>query len=320
MSYGGTMLPTLKQLHYFKVLSKHLSFSKAAEACFITQSTLSASIKQLETVLGCELLDRSGRTLVLTEAGEKVLAKASLLLRDAEDLVQGARAQSQPLCGRFRLGVIPSIAPFLLPRFLPHLRALYPDLKLFLREDLSRNLMVALREGRIDAALMALPYDTTGFDSAVIGSDAFYLAVPGVHPLAEANEVQMSDLASEVLLLLEDGHCLRNHVLAATGGRMLATSEDIQATSLSTLVQMVDNGIGVTLVPRIAVDAEINRGTSLKLVPIADKNARREIGMVWRRKSSFEANAKLLCECLERFMVEDHAGQSVSEGSLEKGA
>ncbi|WP_057464704.1 LysR substrate-binding domain-containing protein, partial [Pseudovibrio sp. POLY-S9] len=219
------MLPTLKQLQYFKSLAKHLSFSKAAEACFITQSTLSASIKQLEGILGCELLDRSGRTLVLTEAGEKVLERASLLLRDAEDLVQGARAQNKPLCGRFRLGVIPSVAPFLLPRFLPQLRELYPELQLFLREDLSRNLMIALREGRIDAALMALPYDTTGFESAEIGSDDFYLAVPSVHALAGAHEVMMEDLADEVLLLLEDGHCLRNHVLAATGGRMLTANE-----------------------------------------------------------------------------------------------
>ncbi|KZK84842.1 Hydrogen peroxide-inducible genes activator [Pseudovibrio sp. W64] len=320
MSSGRTMLPTLKQLQYFKSLAKHLSFSKAAEACFITQSTLSASIKQLEGILGCELLDRSGRTLVLTEAGEKVLERASLLLRDAEDLVQGARAQNKPLCGRFRLGVIPSVAPFLLPRFLPQLRELYPELQLFLREDLSRNLMIALREGRIDAALMALPYDTTGFESAEIGRDDFYLAVPSVHALAGAHEVMMEDLADEVLLLLEDGHCLRNHVLAAAGGRMLTANEDVQATSLSTLVQMVDNGIGVTLVPRIAVDADIDRGTSLKLIKIADKNARRAIGMVWRRKSSFEGNAKLLCKALERFMVETQRDVSVPQDVSEKSA
>ncbi|WP_093184529.1 hydrogen peroxide-inducible genes activator [Pseudovibrio sp. Tun.PSC04-5.I4] len=314
------MLPTLKQLQYFKTLAKHLSFSKAAEASFITQSTLSAAIKQLEGILGCELLDRSGRTLVLTDAGETVLEKASLLLRDAEDLVQGVRAQNKPLCGRFRLGVIPSIAPFLLPRFLPRLRKLYPELQLFLREDLSRNLMAALKEGRIDAALMALPYDTTGFESKVIGSDAFYLAVPCGHPLCGAAQVKMEDLADEVLLLLEDGHCLRNHVLAATGGRMLTANEDIQATSLSTLVQMVDNGIGVTLVPRIAVDADIDRGTSLKLIKIADESARREIGMVWRRKSSFEGNTKLLCEALERFMIETHRDVSALQNVSEKGA
>ncbi|KZL21742.1 Hydrogen peroxide-inducible genes activator [Pseudovibrio axinellae] len=314
------MLPTLKQLQYFKSLAKHLSFSKAAAACFITQSTLSASIKQLEGVLGCELLDRSGRALVLTETGERVLEKASLLLRDAEDLVQGARAQSKPLCGRFRLGVIPSIAPFLLPRFLPHLRQLYPGLQLFLREDVSRNLMTALREGRIDAALVALPYDTSGFEVAEIASDAFYLAVPNGHRLCEATQVKMEDLADEVLLLLEDGHCLRNHVLAATGGRMLATNEDAQATSLSTLVQMVDNGIGVTLVPSIAVDAAIDRGTSLKLIRIADKKARREIGLVWRRKSSFEGNAKLLCNALENFMVDAQRETSVPQHLLENGA
>ncbi len=216
--------------------------------------------------------------------------------------------------------MIPSVAPYLLPRFLPQLRELYPELQLFLREDLSRNLMLALREGRIDAALMALPYDTTGFESAEIGSDAFYLAVPRSHPLAGAREVMMEELANEVLLLLEDGHCLRNHVLAATGGRMVAANEDVQATSLSTLVQMVDNGIGVTLVPRIAVDADIDRGTSLKLIRIADKGAHRTIGMVWRRKSSFEGNAKLLCKALERFMVETQKSVPLPQQVLEKSA
>lgn len=296
------MLPTIKQLQYFTALAKYLSFSKAAEASFITQSTLSASIKQLEDTLGCVLIDRSGRSLVLTEAGEVVLERASLLLRDAEDLVQGVQAQNKPLCGRFRLGVIPSIAPFLLPRFLPRLRELYPDLQLFLREDLSRNLIAALKEGRIDAALMALPYDTSGFEQRIIGGDAFFLAVPESHRLADHSSVRLDELQDEILLLLEDGHCLRNHVLAAAGEHMLTPNDEVQATSLTTLVQMVENGIGVTLVPRVAVDADVDKGTSLKLIKVDSPRAERQIGMVWRRKSSFERNTLLLCEALACFM------------------
>ncbi|WP_068085290.1 hydrogen peroxide-inducible genes activator [Polycladidibacter stylochi] len=290
------MLPTLRQLQYFKSLAEFLSFSKAAEASNITQSTLSASIRQLEDILGCELVDRSGRQLVLTEDGKKVLEQASALLRDAQDLVQGVKSRHSPLTGRFRLGVIPSISPFLLPRMLPALRQRYPDLQLYLREDLTRNLVASLREGRIDAALIAFPYNTEGFISAEIGMDEFYLAVPDNHPLADLDMVGIDALASERLLLLEDGHCLRNHVLAATSGRIAPPDEDIKATSLTTLVQMVDNHLGITLVPQIAVEANVTFGTNLKLIKVDDARASRKLGLIWRRKSSFEGNAKLLCD------------------------
>ncbi|WP_068310689.1 hydrogen peroxide-inducible genes activator [Polycladidibacter hongkongensis] len=302
------MLPTLRQLQYFKALAEHLSFSKAAEACHITQSTLSASIRQLEDNLECALVDRSGKQLVLTETGEKVLAQSAALLRDAEELVQGVKAQHQPLTGRFRLGVIPSISPFVLPRFLPGLREAFPALKLYLREDLTRNLLSSLREGRIDAALIAFPYELSGFDFEIVGEDAFLLAVPAEHPLAAREEIALEELGNERLLLLEDGHCLRNHVLAATKGRLAGGEEDIQATSLITLVQMVDNGLGVTLLPKLAAEAGVTGGTGLRLIRLKGARSGRQLGVVWRRKSSFEKNARLMAGELAMFLAGEGAG------------
>ncbi|MDD7909427.1 MULTISPECIES: hydrogen peroxide-inducible genes activator [Pseudovibrio] len=296
------MLPTLRQLQYFKALADHLSFSKAAEACHITQSTLSASIKQLEDILGCELVDRSGRALVLTEAGEHVLQRATELLRDAEDLVHGVQSDQEPLTGRFRLGVIPSIAPFLLPRFLPALRGRYPRLKLFLREDLTRNLISALREGRVDAALIAFPYNAEGFEQMVVGRDELILAVPGAHRLANAAVIDVDSIMNDTLLLLEDGHCLRDHALAATGGRLSVGGEDFQATSMTTLIQMIDNGLGLTLVPSLAAKAGVTLGTNLKLVRLNNETAYRDIGLIWRKKSAFDKNARVLGRAVEEFL------------------
>ncbi|OKL44901.1 hydrogen peroxide-inducible genes activator [Pseudovibrio exalbescens] len=307
------MLPTLRQLQYFKALADNLSFSKAAQACHITQSTLSASIRQLEDILGCELVDRSGRTLVLTEAGETVLERACELLRDAEDLVNGTQTDDQPLNGRFRLGVIPSVAPYLLPRFLPSLRAQYPRLKLFLREDLTRNLVAGLKEGRVDAALIALPYNTEGFEKIVVGKDELLLAVPRNHDLAQLPKIPLDQMQDETLLLLEDGHCLRDHALSATGGRLSLGGEDFQATSMTTLIQMVDNGLGLTLVPALAAKAGVTAGTSLELLHLDSPTAYRDIGLIWRKKSAFDTNARVLGEALAAFLANNGARQGQEE-------
>ncbi|WP_310618418.1 hydrogen peroxide-inducible genes activator [Flexibacterium corallicola] len=297
------MLPTLRQLQYFKALAENRSFSKAAEVCNVTQSTLSAAIRQLEDILGSELVDRSGRVLLLTDVGEQVLGQATSLLRDAEDLVHGVKTRQKPLYGRFRLGVIPSIAPFLLPRFLPSLRESYPELKLYLREDITRNLVSGLREGRLDAVLLALPYDIKGFRKKLVGRDELLLALPQNHRLVAADTITLDDLRDEVLLLLEDGHCLRDHVLATITGGVANSSEELQATSMTTLVQMVDNGLGLTLIPQVAVESNVTSGTSICLSHIEGVEAMRDLCFVWRKHSSQEENARLMADLFSNFMT-----------------
>nr|WP_312861578.1 hydrogen peroxide-inducible genes activator [Segnochrobactrum spirostomi] len=293
-------LPTVRQMQYFVALADKRSFSKAAAQCHVTQSTLSAAIRAFEEALDSELVDRSGRGVVLTEAGEAVLDRVRLLLADVEALA-GVAKPAALLAGKMRLGVIPSIAPFLLPRALPSLRASFPDLKLLLREGLTRTLVEDLRAGRIDAVLVAHPYGTEGLETASVGFDRFLFAASRRHPLARRNSLCRADIAEESLLLLEDGHCLRQHVLAATGAQPRAR-DDIEASSLTTLVQMVDNGFGVTLLPRIAVDGGITAGTDLALVPFEDERAARELVLAWRKRSNRGEEFRVLARHLAQFV------------------
>lgn len=298
------MLPTLRQMQYFVALAETRSFVRAARVCHVTQSTLSAGIRQFEACLGAELVDRSGRSIALTDAGQTILDRVSGILRDAEDLAGAVRTARQPLSGRLRLGVIPSIAPYLLPQVLPGLRARYPDLRLHLREGLTGALMEALREGRLDVLLIAFPYDTQGLETEMIGEDPLLLAVPGDHVFAAGGCVSLRELRGEPLLLLEDGHCLREHVLRAFDGAAPPESDEIQASSMTTLVQMVDNGLGITLLPRIAADAGVTRGTGLVLTPLEAPLATRELGLVWRRRSGHGADAQALAAALRGYLSE----------------
>jgi LysR family hydrogen peroxide-inducible transcriptional activator len=310
------MLPTLRQMQYFVALAEQRSFVRAARACHVTQSTLSGAIRQFETTLGAELVDRSGRVLSLTEAGESVLERCGAILREAEDLAAHARGASSPLSGRLRLGVIPSIAPFLLPQVLPGLRASHPDLRLVLREDLTRVLMQDLREGRLDVLLIALPYETRDLECEVIGVDPLLLAVPAGHPLSQG-PVSLARLRREPLLLLEDGHCLREHVLAAFKGDAPRESDDIRASSMTTLVQMVDNGLGVTLIPRIAAVAGVGRGTRLAIRAIEAEPVNRRLGLVWRRRSAHAGDARALAAALRAFL--QRSGEPAGEAGVGEG-
>jgi LysR family hydrogen peroxide-inducible transcriptional activator len=211
------MLPTLRQLHYLKLLAEHRSFSRAAEAAHVTQPTLSAGVQELEKILGAPVVDRGRSGVILTAAGEEAVARGSAILAQAEDLVQATRSAGQPLAGRFRLGVIPTIAPFLLPRALPVLRLRFPKLRLYLREDLTGRLIASLKAGALDAALIALPYDMGGLDWAPVEEDELLAAFPANHPLSAETRVTPERFAAEDLILLEDGHCLREHALAACG-------------------------------------------------------------------------------------------------------
>jgi LysR family transcriptional regulator, hydrogen peroxide-inducible genes activator len=294
------MLPTLRQLQYLKLLAEHRSFSRAAEAAHVTQPTLSAGVQELEKILGTPVVDRGRSGVILTPAGEEAVARAGAILAQAEDLVQAATGAGQPLSGRFRLGVIPTIAPFLLPRALPALKRRFPKLRLYLREDLTGRLIPALKSGALDAALIALPYDVTGLDWAPVEEDELFAAFPANHPLTAEARVAPERLEDEDLILLEDGHCLREHALAACGlAPAKSRDEDaFAATSLPTLVQMVGSGLGVSFLPAMAVQAGLADAAAVTVRPLAADHPSRQIVVAWRAGSSRAAEGRLLAEVL----------------------
>lgn len=296
------VLPTLRQLGYLVALAEHHHFGRAAEACRVTQSTLSAGIQELETLLAANLVERTKRRVMFTPLGDDIVARARPLLRAAEDIAELAAAAAEPLSGTLRLGVIPTIGPYLLPRLLPALRQRFPKLKLHLREDLSARLLEQLAAGRLDVILFALPYPAEAVETVVLGLDPFVLACPPGHPLCEYDPVPDEAIAGAPLLLLEEGHCLREHALAACHLPGAGAGEGLRGTSLHTLVQMVANGLGVTLLPRMAV-ADALRGTGVVTRPLAGGDAVRRIGLGWRRSSPRKKEFLLLAEVLREQMA-----------------
>ena len=296
------MLPTIRQLQYLKLLAEHGAFGKAAEAAHVTQPTLSAGIQELERTLGAPVVDRARSGVILTPVGEEALRRATVILNEAEELVEAATNAGQPLAGRFRLGVIPTIAPFLLPGALPLLRDRFPRLRLFLREDLTQRLISQLKAGRLDAALIALPYDMSGLEWAPVVDDEPLAAVPADHALAGLSSISPDALERENLILLEDGHCLREHALSAcrlNPPRMGSGEEPFAATSLPTLVQMVASGLGVTFLPGMAVSAGLVSGVNIAIRPIDAENPAREIVVAWRAGSNRRAEGRLLATVLQ---------------------
>jgi LysR family hydrogen peroxide-inducible transcriptional activator len=294
-------LPTLRQLQYLKLLAEHGSFGRAADAAHVTQPTLSAGVQELEKVLGGPVVDRARSGVILTAIGEVALSRATTILNEAEEMVQSARNAGHPLTGRFRLGVIPTVAPYLLPKALPLLRARFPKLRLYLREDLTHRLIALLKAGQLDAALIALPYDMAGLAHAHVSNDELLAALPSTHPLAHEVEAPPSALETDDLILLEDGHCLRDHALAACGlrpPRATGEEEAFAATSLPTLVQMVGSGLGVTFLPAMAVAAGLADTADVSVMPLKADHPSREIVVAWRAGSSRAAEGRLLAETL----------------------
>jgi len=289
-------LPTLTQLRHLIALSEYRHFGKAAEACFINQSSLSASIKELESILEGTLVERTRRTVIVTALGIDVVSRARKVVTDVEDIVDHVRADGQPLSGILRLGVIPTIAPFLLPRTLPNLRRAYPDLQLYLREDRSAELVHQLTVGELDLLILAMPYPTPGLQTYLFADDPLWVAYPLGHPNSESERVSPSALKKDTLLLLEEGNCLRDHALGACRQSNRSANMDFYASSLHTLIQMVDNGLGVTLLPKMAVDAGIARSTKTVLRPLDGKGTSRKIGLAWRTTSARQKDFSLISE------------------------
>jgi LysR family hydrogen peroxide-inducible transcriptional activator len=289
-----TYLPTLKQLQYLVALHEHGHFGRAAESCFVSQSTLSAGLRELESLLGVVLVERTRRVVRFTPLGNRVVAKAHRLLREAEELSELVRSSGQPLAGELRMSVIPTIAPFLLPRILPRLRKERPALKLFLREEPSAAAIESLHHGRADCVLLALPFATGEVECERLFDDALYVAFPKDDPRDPPREVPPALIDENRLLLLEDGHCLKDHALAACNRPELRASATMIGTSLHTLVQMVDNGLGVTMLPKMAVEAGILHDTEIIARPLKAANASREIALVWRKNSPRGEEFRLL--------------------------
>ena len=291
-------LPSLRQLGYLVAVADHLSFTQAAGACFVTQSTLSAGIKELEATLGSRLVERDRQNVMMTPLGLEVANRARALLAAAEDLASLAEGASEPMSGVLRLGAIPTIAPFVLPQVLPPLRAHYPRARLALREDLTASLLERLRGGALDFALIALPYDTSGLLVEELWSEEFWLVAQEGDPAARAKRPGVSAVASDRLLLLEEGHCLRDHTLSGCGLAQKANPSGLEATSLLTLVQMVESGLGIALVPEMALKSGILKGTALVARPIAAPAPRRVIALVARASTARREEFQLLAELM----------------------
>lgn len=289
-------LPSLRQLGYLIELSERLNFRAAAEAQFVTQSTLSAGIKELESVLGAQLVERDKRHVRMTAVGEEVVARARDLLAGANDLAEIAKSSQAPLSGPLRFGVIPTIAPFLLPEVLPLLRRAHPDLKLYLREDQTAHLLERLRAGSLDVALIALPYDTGDLHVRELFKDEFWFVARESDPAAREKEITLRKLDTGEVLLLEEGHCLRDHAISACGPRRGAWEAGVEATSIPTLIQMVDGGLGVTLLPELMLKAGALKGMKLVARPFASPAPSRTLALVTRRTSPRRRDADLLAE------------------------
>lgn len=288
----------MKQLHYLVALSEQFNFTRAAESCFVTQSTLSAGLKELEDLLGARLVERDRQSVLMTPIGVEVAKRARDILAATRDLVDLAADAQEPMAGQLRLGVIPTIAPFLLPRALPLLRERYPDLRLALREDLTANLVSRLEDGQLDFALIALPYLTDNLLVEALFDDDLWVVGRKGDEEVKARTVNPSQELTERMLLLEEGHCLRDHALYACGKNLRQTEGNMEATSLLTLIQMVESGLGIALVPEMAVKSGLTNSTGLLARPMTRPSPKRTIALVARRSTSRRAEMAILANLI----------------------
>lgn len=297
-------LPTLRQLQYLTAVIEEKHFGHAAEKCFVTQSTLSAGIQDLEQLLEVSLLERTNRKVLPTPIGEEIASRAQQILSLSEDLVDLAQSEKNPLSGRIQVGIIPTISPFLLPKVLPTVRKELPDLEIVLIEDQSERLLDQLESGSIDVAVMAFPFNIRGLTHRIFAREPFWVALPKQHRLAKRKSLKAAELPTNELLLLSEGHCMREHALSACQLPASAQRKSVQATSLYTLIEMVASGLGITLIPDMAIASDMVSHSDICLVPLENKDnqAIREIGLVWRpsfrRTGTLEQLAQTISDAL----------------------
>ncbi|MGO1541687.1 MAG: DNA-binding transcriptional regulator OxyR [Luteimonas sp.] len=278
----------LRDIYYLVALADHRHFGRAAAACYVSQPTLSTQIRKLEAELGVALVERNPRRVMLTPAGHEAAERARRIVAEVEQMKEAARRDQDPESGAVRLGIFPTLGPYLLPHVVPAVRRRFPKLELLLVEEKSDVLLARLREGRLDAAILALPVDDDQLHSEPLFEEPFVLAVPEAHPLATHASLRMQDLGNERLLLLEDGHCLREQALEVCHLAGAHEKSEFRATSLETLRQMVAANVGLTLLPALAVKPPVARSPDIRLVPFTDPPPSRHIAMVWRRSSALD--------------------------------
>lgn len=287
--------PTIKQLRYFLALCNEQHFGRAAAVCFVSQSAFSNAIRELESALATQLVDRTNRTVTITAKGQDVATQARLVLRDVESLIDIAQGDCEPLCGELRLGVIPTIAPFILPKVLPKLRRGYPNLELLLVEDQTQRIYERLMAGDLDVLMLALPWPMHGVEEHALFKDDFCLAAREGTTRVDPENYRFNRLDADSILLLEDGHCLRDHALAACKIRSTQKIRRFGASSLLTLIEMVDADLGITFLPEMARGSALLKNTRVRLHALRD-NSYRTIGLAWRKGSRRVAEFQLLGE------------------------
>jgi LysR family hydrogen peroxide-inducible transcriptional activator len=292
-------LPTVKQLRYFVALEKHQHFGKAARASFVSQSAFSVAIRELESLLGVQLVDRTNKNVTITSIGKEIATQASRCLRDIEYLTSVASSSQEPLSSKLTLGAIPTIAPFILPQLIPSLREVYPDLQLFLREGTTLTIYEQLMNGELDVILIALPYKLAGVEIMPLFTDHFLLACRSRTKFLQPDNYSINDLPPESILLLEDGHCLRDHALSACHIRDQDTVSRFAASSLLTLIEMVDSDLGITFLTEMTKDSMMLSNTDIDTWPL-DDDSYREIGLVWRKNSAQADEFRLLGEFIQQ--------------------
>ena len=291
-------LPSIRQLQFLIALAEEESFTLAAKRCNVTQPTLSTAIRETERGLGVQLVEREKRGVVLTEAGKIAVARAKIVVAELEELALNVVKTGEPLTGSFRLGAIPTIAPFIFPQLTGILKQNYPKLNLFLSEDKTDNLTEFLRNRAIDAALLALPWKTPGIEIETLFDDEFLLVAPINHDLLSKKSLSANDLRPKDMLLLEDGHCLRHHVLSICSLHNTRHNASLAATSLLTLVQMVSNGLGVSMLPKIAVDTGFADRSGVDVRAFNSPLIGRSVGIAWRAGSFRSKEARIIGEII----------------------
>ncbi len=294
----------LRDLRYLVALADTRHFGQAAERCHVSQPTLSAQIRKLENYLGVELIERQPRRISLTDMGEKVVARARRLLEEADEIQALTRKEGDPLSGKLKVALIPTIGPYLLPLVARKLHKQLPKLKLMLYEYQTGTLLEKLHHGEIDLGILALPVEPDGLESQKLYDEEFLLALPSNHPLTKKQKVKIEDLPGETLLLLEDGHCLRDQALAVCSRVDVRESQDYRATSLETLRQMVAAGLGVTLLPTLAASGPFASNRSLATRPFSQPVPSRIVGAVWRKSSTRVAAIKAVSSIIHAAMAQ----------------
>ena len=276
----------LRDLKYLVALADHKHFGRAAAACYVSQPTLSTQIKKLEDELGVPLVERAPRKVMLTPAGRDAAERARRIVAEVEQMKEAARRSQDPEAGTVRLGMFPTLGPYLLPHVVPRIRARFPHLELLLVEEKSDVLLSRLREGKLDAGLLALPVADDQLHTEFLFEEPFVLAVPESHPLAQRGSLTLAELSHQQLLLLEDGHCLREQALDVCRLSGANEKSEFRATSLETLRQMVAAEVGITLLPTLAVKPPVARSPNIHLLAFSDSHPSRRIAMVWRKSSA----------------------------------